>query len=227
MLQRWLRICWKWSTFWKACKKKNTWECWISMGCNQQRSATGNVRTRSWSADSKNYCVWDFDTGSRHETCHPAHMITQWHLPPPFTSIVKSLFTHVHSSQLSLVAGLHWCCTKFILRLLLREQMENHAAVANSFIQTATNEPDLAPYDFWLFSKLKSPLKGKRFQTYNEIQENTMQQLMVIPKKDFAVFWTLEQTLGELCEVPRCLLWRGLRHHCPLYNLSCMLYLTQ
>ena len=40
--------------------------------------------------------------------------------------------------------------------------------------------PDLEPCDFWLFSKLKSPLKGKRFQTINEIQENTMGQLMAI-----------------------------------------------
>ena len=31
--------------------------------------------------------------------------------------------------------------------------------------------------------------------------------------------------LGELCEVPRWLLWRGLRHHCPTYNVSCILYL--
>ena len=40
--------------------------------------------------------------------------------------------------------------------------------------------PDLAACDFWLFPKLKSPLKGKRFQTVNEIQENTMGQMMVI-----------------------------------------------
>ena len=40
--------------------------------------------------------------------------------------------------------------------------------------------PDLAPCDFWLFRKLKSPLKGKRFQTVNEIQENMMGQLMAI-----------------------------------------------
>ena len=32
----------------------------------------------------------------------------------------------------------------------------------------------LVPCDFWLFPKLKSPLKGKRFQTIDEIQENTM-----------------------------------------------------
>ena len=39
--------------------------------------------------------------------------------------------------------------------------------------------PDLVPCDFWLFPKLKSPLKGKRFETIDEIQENTTGQLMV------------------------------------------------
>ena len=40
--------------------------------------------------------------------------------------------------------------------------------------------PDLAPCDFCLFPKLKSPLKGKRFQTIDEIQENMTGQLIVI-----------------------------------------------
>ena len=40
--------------------------------------------------------------------------------------------------------------------------------------------PRFGALDFWLFPKLKSPLKGKRFQTINEIQENTTGQLMVI-----------------------------------------------
>ena len=39
--------------------------------------------------------------------------------------------------------------------------------------------PDLVPCNFLLFPKLKSPLKGKRFQIVNEIQENTTGQLMV------------------------------------------------
>ena len=38
--------------------------------------------------------------------------------------------------------------------------------------------PDLVPCDFWLFPKLKTPLKGKRFHTVEKIQENTMGQLM-------------------------------------------------
>ena len=40
--------------------------------------------------------------------------------------------------------------------------------------------PYLVPCDYWLFSKLKSPLKGKRFQRIDEIQENTARQLMAI-----------------------------------------------
>ena len=38
--------------------------------------------------------------------------------------------------------------------------------------------PDLVPCNLWLFPKLKSPLKGKRFQTVHEIEENMMGQLM-------------------------------------------------
>ena len=42
----------------------------------------------------------------------------------------------------------------------------------------APYSPDLAPCNFWLFPKLKSPLKGKSFQTIDEIQENMTGQLM-------------------------------------------------
>ena len=48
----------------------DTWECWTCMGCSQQRLMYDSVRTRSWSGDSKNYGVQDFDTGSWHEMCH-------------------------------------------------------------------------------------------------------------------------------------------------------------
>ena len=45
---------------------------------------------------------------------------------------------------------------------------------------SAPQSPDLVPCDFWLFPKLKSPLKEKRFQIINEIQENKMGQMMAI-----------------------------------------------
>ena len=41
---------------------------------------------------------------------HTVHMLTQWRLLPPLTSTVKlSLFTHMHSSPLSLATRLHQC----------------------------------------------------------------------------------------------------------------------
>ena len=41
---------------------------------------------------------------------HTVHTLTQWRLPSPLTGTVKSsLFTHVHSSPLSLAARLHGC----------------------------------------------------------------------------------------------------------------------
>ena len=69
MLQRWLRICWKWSTFWKTCTNHNAWECWTRTGCNPQKLAMDSVRAGNWSGDSENYCVWDFDSRSLHEIC--------------------------------------------------------------------------------------------------------------------------------------------------------------
>ena len=38
--------------------------------------------------------------------------------------------------------------------------------------------PDLVPCSFWLFQKLKAPLKGMRLQAVGEVQENTTGQLM-------------------------------------------------
>ena len=43
---------------------------------------------------------------------HTIHTLTQWHVPPPLTSTVKSsLFTHAHSHPLSLAARFNRCHT--------------------------------------------------------------------------------------------------------------------
>ena len=70
--------------------------------------------------------------------------------------------------------------------------------------------PDVVPCDFWLFPKLNSPLRGERFQTIDEIQENTTGQMMATGR---TVWGPKEPTL------------KGLRRHCPVYNVSCILYL--
>jgi hypothetical protein len=47
------------------------------------------------------------------------------------------------------------------------------------------NSADLAPCDFFLFPRLNSTLKGKRFQDVAEIQLNTIRQLLAIPKQAY------------------------------------------
>ena len=107
---------WKRSTFWKACDKQNTWECWMCKGCNQQRSTTDSARARSWSGDSKN---------------HSSEAVMQ----DPGTKHVMA---------------------KFVLQLLLPEQKEHRATVANDLIQTTTNEPDFLKIttgdESWVYS---------------------------------------------------------------------------
>ena len=71
--------------------------------------------------------------------------------------------------------------------------------------------PDLAPCNFWPFPKLKSPLKGKRFQTTDEIQENTMGQ-------------AADGSWENCVRSQRCLLWRGLRHHCRMFLETCIFF---
>jgi histone-lysine N-methyltransferase SETMAR len=45
--------------------------------------------------------------------------------------------------------------------------------------------PNLAPADFFLFPKLKSQLKGKRFQDISTIQANVTEQIRSILKDSF------------------------------------------
>ena len=50
-----------------------------------------------------------------------------------------------------------------------------------------------------------------------------MGQLIVIPTKDFTEgVGQVEEMPGELCEVPRCLVRRGLTRNGPMYNVSCL-----
>jgi hypothetical protein len=46
----------------------------------------------------------------------------------------------------------------------------------------APYSPDMAPCDFWLFPRLKTPLKGSRFDSRDDIIKNLTVQLHTIPK---------------------------------------------
>jgi hypothetical protein len=59
--------------------------------------------------------------------------------------------------------------------------------------------PDLASEDFFLFPKLETTLKGRRFQTTEEIQENAIRKLRVINKKCVpGSIPTMEKMLGTV-----------------------------
>lgn len=45
--------------------------------------------------------------------------------------------------------------------------------------------PDLAPCDFFLFPKLKRPMKGRRFATIEEIKTASLEELKAIPKSAY------------------------------------------
>ncbi|XP_023288010.1 histone-lysine N-methyltransferase SETMAR-like [Orussus abietinus] len=53
-------------------------------------------------------------------------------------------------------------------------------------LQRAPYSPDMVPCDFWLFPKLKRPLKGTRFQTREDIMAATTAELKSIPKEAFS-----------------------------------------
>ena len=56
---------------------------------------------------------------------------------------------------------------------------------------------DLAPANFFLFPKLKTAMKGKRFATIVEIKAKSKQELLVIPKSAFQkCMQGLEKTLA-------------------------------
>jgi transposase len=59
--------------------------------------------------------------------------------------------------------------------------------------------PDLALADIFLFPKLKPTLKGRRFQTVEEIKENSLQDLRAIPQNMFQdSFQNWKKTLGAV-----------------------------
>jgi len=66
--------------------------------------------------------------------------------------------------------------------LLIREFFTKHETTV---VPQPPYSPDLAPADFFLFPKWKSSLKGCRFQTVEEIKENSIRDLRAVPQNTF------------------------------------------
>ena len=68
-----------------------------------------------------------------------------------------------------------------------------------SVVPHLPSSPDLAPADFFLFPKLKTTLKGHRFQTIEEIQDNAIRELRAITESAFQEAFQQWKKCSERC----------------------------
>ena len=84
--------------------------------------------------------------------------------------------------------------------LLIRSYLaENQTSV----VPYSLYSPDLAPIDFFLFPKLKTTFKGRRFQTIEEIQENAIRELRAITESAFQEAFQQWKKSWERCIASR------------------------
>ena len=72
--------------------------------------------------------------------------------------------------------------------------------------------PDLAPADFFLFPTLKTTLKGLRFQSVDEIQQNSQRQLHTISQNEFQGAFEKWRKQWERCVASRGEYFEGDKH---------------
>jgi hypothetical protein len=67
---------------------------------------------------------------------------------------------------------MQYVAAKFVPRILTADQEQQRLDVCIELRQLTSDDetPDLAPCDFFLFPKMKLKLKGRRFDTIEEIQ---------------------------------------------------------
>ena len=121
--------------------------------------------------------------------CHWVNMCTVW-LSHMSKSCSHDLEGHSCGQLVigSFIMATHFSCITSHADIF--DETSNHPG------DSAPYSPDLASWDFW-----QSPWKGRDFRPSVKFRE---------------IQWGSWWWLGELCQVPRCLLWRGLKCHCPI-----------
>ena len=130
-----------------------------------------------------------------------------------------------HSKWLSELE--QWICIKFCVKL------EHSSTETIQMIQKATAmgnwwlavHHDNAPARAEFFGKtsitlMTQPPYSPDLVSYNYFLGQPRQLSYSFPQ----IWWSSWWRLGELCEVPRYLLWRELGHHCPVNNVSCIFF---
>jgi len=84
--------------------------------------------------------------------------------------------------------------------LLIRSYLAKHQT---SVVPHPPYSPDLAPADSFLFLKLKTTLKGRRFQTIEKIQENAIRELRAVTESAFQQAFQQWKKRWERCIASR------------------------
>ena len=66
--------------------------------------------------------------------------------------------------------------------IVIREHLAKNET---NTIRQLPNSPDLAPCNFFLFDRLKKPLRGTRYSTRDEVMEKSKMALMATPQTDY------------------------------------------
>jgi len=74
-----------------------------------------------------------------------------------------------------------------------------HFYTAFYLVQELPYSPDLALEDFFLFTKLKSILKGQQFEFVEEIKENLLAELCNVPNEAFQECFQNRKKFWEQC----------------------------
>jgi len=85
-------------------------------------------------------------------------------------------------------------------KILIRSYLAKHQT---SVVPHPAYSSDLAPTDFSQFPKLKTTLKGRRFQTIEEIQENAIRELRAITEIAFQEAFQQWKKRWERCIASR------------------------
>ncbi|XP_018347274.1 PREDICTED: uncharacterized protein LOC108751537 [Trachymyrmex septentrionalis] len=91
-------------------------------------------------------------------------------------------------SILTDVLGMTRVSVKFVPKLRFKTSLlvSSFLAKNNTIVMPQPPySPNLAPCDFFLFPKLKRPMKGRRFATIEEIKAASLEELKAIPKSAF------------------------------------------
>jgi len=71
------------------------------------------------------------------------------------------------------------------------------AKISTNIIEQSPYSPDMAPADFFLLPKLKLPLRGTRFQSIEDIKENSQRELKSIPENAIKNVLTIGLFVGR------------------------------